>query len=81
MYVGAWNYLRIFALEAHDVALTKLERNSERDRHDVQQLAKAGYLNSKKLRDRYHKELRPNLPAHEARHDLTLELWLEAYWT
>jgi hypothetical protein len=36
-------------------------------------------LNRETLRDRYYKELRPNLLAHEARHDLTLELWLGSW--
>ena len=58
----------------------KLERNSDRDREDVQRLAQAGYLKSEVLKERYYSELRPNLTAHETRHDLTLELWLEAYW-
>ena len=40
----ATQLLRLFALEAHDLALSKLERNMERDRDDVQQLACAGYL-------------------------------------
>jgi len=52
----------------------------ERDRDDVQQLARAGHLNPEILRERYYSELRPNLLAHEARHDLTLKLWLESYW-
>jgi hypothetical protein len=43
----------------------------------VQQLAKAGYLNPDTLRERYYKELRPNLLTHESRHDLTMKLWLE----
>jgi hypothetical protein len=30
-----------FALEAHDLALSELERNWERDRDDVRQLARA----------------------------------------
>lgn len=80
LYPGMWRHLRLCALEAHDVALSKLERNSERDRYDVQQLAKAGLLNPGILRDRYYKEVRPNLSGNEARHDLTLKLWLEAYW-
>jgi hypothetical protein len=80
LYSGAWNYLRLFALEAHDIALSKLERNSERDRYDIQQLARAGHLNPEILRERYYREVRPNLLAHETRHDLTLKLWLEAYW-
>jgi len=41
MFPGAWTYLRLFALEAHDVALSKLERNLTRDRDDVQALAHA----------------------------------------
>jgi hypothetical protein len=31
------------------------------------------------LKDRYHKELRPNLLAHEDRCDLTMKLWLESW--
>jgi hypothetical protein len=80
MFPGVWVRLQLFALEAHDVALSKLERNHERDRDDVQQLARAGYLNPGILKERYYNELRPNLLAHEDRHDLTLRLWLEAYW-
>jgi hypothetical protein len=80
MFPGAWQHLHLFALEAHDLALTKLDRNIERDRGDVQELARLGYLKADILKERYYKELRPNLLAHEARHDLTLKLWLEAYW-
>jgi hypothetical protein len=80
MFPGAWRRLRLFALEAHDLALSKLERNIERDRDDVQQLARAGHLRADILRERNYAELRPNLLAHEARHDLTLRLWLESYW-
>ena len=80
MFPGAWRRLRLFALEAHDLALSKLERNMERDRDDVQQLACAGHLRADILRERYYAELRPNLLAHEGRHDLTLRLWLESYW-
>ena len=72
MFPGAWVRLRLFALEAHDLALSKLERNIERDRDDVQQRARAGHLKPEVLRERYYNELRPNLVAHEARHDLTL---------
>ena len=32
MFPGAWQRLRLLALEAHDLALSKLERNFERDR-------------------------------------------------
>ena len=80
MFPDAWHRLRLFALEAHDLALSKLERNIERDRDDVQQLVRAGYLKPEILRERYYSELRSNLLAHQGRHDLTLRLWLEAYW-
>jgi hypothetical protein len=79
MFPGRWRHLRLHALEAHDIALSKLERNYERDRDDVQHLARAGHLNRATLRDRYYRELRPNLLAHEDRCDLTLNLWLETW--
>jgi Nucleotidyltransferase of unknown function (DUF6036) len=79
MFPDAWSRLQLYALEAHDLALSKLERNIERDRDDVHQLARAGHIRPDVLRDRYYSELRPNL-ANEARHDLTLQLWLESYW-
>lgn len=80
LFPGSWDRLQLLALEAHDIALSKLERNLERDRGDVQALARAGHLKPEILRERYYSELRPNLIAHESRHDLTLQLWLEAYW-
>jgi hypothetical protein len=80
LYPGEWTHLKLFALEAHDLALTKLERNIDRDREDVQTLASGGYLRPEILKDRYHSEMRPYLKSHEARHDLTLQLWLESYF-
>jgi hypothetical protein len=56
--------------------LSKLERNSQKDRDDVAFLAKSLHLSPEALRERYKKELRPYL-ANEARHDLTVELWLD----
>lgn len=79
MFPGVWRRLQLFALEVHDLALSKLERNLDRDRDDVQQLARTGHLRSEVLKERYYSELRLYL-ANEARHDLTLQLWLEAYW-
>jgi hypothetical protein len=43
--------LKLYALEPHDLALTKLERNSDVDRQDVLDLAAAGFLNAKTLRE------------------------------
>ena len=73
-------HLRLFALEAHDLALTKLERNSDVDRQDIVDLAGAGHLDPATLRDRYLKEFRPNLVSGIQKHDLTLELWIEMCW-
>jgi Nucleotidyltransferase of unknown function (DUF6036) len=75
-----WKRLKLFALEATDLALTKLERNAERDREDVLHLAQAGRLDPRTLRDRYVKELRPYLLSRLSWHDKTLELWIEMAW-
>ena len=79
IFEGRWQFLKLFALEAHDIALSKLERNYERDRDDVQRLAAAGHISPDVLRDRYEKELRVYLSRPE-REDLTLNLWIESYW-
>jgi hypothetical protein len=68
--------LKLFGLEAHDLALSKLERNSARDREDVKFLARAAPLTLSMLKRRYDEELRPYL-ANPERHDLTMRLWLE----
>lgn len=79
IFPSVWRRLRLFALEAHDLALTKLERNYERDRDDVERLARTGYLKAEILMERYYGELRPYL-TNESRYDLTLKLWLESYF-
>jgi len=76
MFPNAYRRLRLFALEAHDLALSKLERNSTRDREDVKYLGRKVPLDLAVLEDRYQRELRPYL-ANVERHDLTLRLWLE----
>ena len=76
LFAKAFRRLRLFGLEAHDLALSKLERNSARDREDVKFLARAAPLDLAVLQSRYHSEMRPYL-ANADRHDLTLRLWLE----
>lgn len=73
-------HFRLYALEAHDLALTKLERNSDVDRQDAFDLAAAGLINLTTLRNRYEGEFRPNLVSGIERHDLTLKLWTEMCW-
>jgi hypothetical protein len=76
MFPSAYQRLRLLGLEAYDLALSKLERNSARDREDVRFLARAAHLDPSVLVDRYRSELRPYLAAAE-RHDLTIRLWIE----
>ena len=76
MFPAAYRRLLLMGLEAHDIALSKLERNSARDREDVKFLARTVPLDLVVLEDRYRSELRPYLAVPE-RHDLTLRLWIE----
>jgi hypothetical protein len=76
MFPVAFRRLALFGLEAHDLALSKLERNSARDREDIRFLARAAPLDLSVLESRYRSELRPYL-ANTDRHDLTMRLWVE----
>lgn len=64
-------------MDPTDVALSKLERNAERDRDDVLRLARAGFVDAQALKARYFEEVRPYLLGRESWHDQTLDLWLE----
>jgi hypothetical protein len=77
---GRFEHLRLFALDPHDLALSKLARNSPFDRDDVAQLAKAVPLDADLLRTRYREELRPIIIGDPERHGRTLEMWIEAYF-
>jgi hypothetical protein len=77
---AGWKRLALFAMEVHDLALSKLERNAERDRDDVIRLARAGLLNARTLKTRYEEELRPYLTGNVEWHDKTADLWLEMCW-
>ena len=57
---------------------SKLERNRERDRSDIQLLARAGHLNAETPKDRDHREHRPYL-SNEDRHDRTIQIRM-SYW-
>ena len=77
MFAGAFQHLRLMALDPYDLALTKLERNIERDRSDVRYLARTVPFDLNLLRERYATEMRPYL-GNPVREDLTLRLWIEA---
>ena len=76
MFPGVFRHLRLMALDPYDLALTKLERNIERDRSDVRYLARTVPFDLNILRERYTTELRPYL-ANPIREDLTLQLWID----
>jgi hypothetical protein len=76
MFPGVYKRLRICALDSYDLALSKLERNIQRDRDDVKHLAKTIPLNAELLKQRYETELRWQLGIPE-REDLTMKLWME----
>lgn len=77
IFPKVFKYLRLLALDPYDLALSKLERNIQRDRDDVKHLARTVPLDLEVLKERYQKELRWQLGNPE-REDLTLRLWIEA---
>jgi Nucleotidyltransferase of unknown function (DUF6036) len=76
MFPGQFNNLRLMALDPYDLALTKLQRNGERDRSDVRFLARTIPFDLKILEKRYQTELRPTLSNPE-RENSTMQLWKE----
>jgi len=77
MFSGAYRFLHVMALDPYDLALSKLERNTRKDRDDVRFLARITPFDLAVLRDRYGAEMRWQLGVPE-REDLTLELWIDA---
>jgi len=76
---GTFAKLRLFTLDAHDLALSKLTRNHPIDREDIAYLARTVPLRADVLRKRYRVELRPIIIGDPEVHDRTLEMWIEAY--
>ena len=80
LFPAHFEKLRLFEVEAHDLALSKLVRNHPVDREDVAHLAKAVPLSPDVLRTRYQQELRPIIIGDPEKHDRTLEMWIESYF-
>ncbi len=80
MVPGSFEKLRLYVPDPYDYILSKLERNTSKDRDDADYIFKTQKLDSQVLRGRYKKELRPYL-ANEDRHDNTLTLWIEIFET
>jgi Nucleotidyltransferase of unknown function (DUF6036) len=76
IFPKAFKHLRLCALDPYDLALSKLERNIQRDRDDVKHLASTVPLDLGALKERYQEELRWRLGNPE-REDLTVRLWIE----
>jgi hypothetical protein len=77
LFPDTFKHLRLFALDPYDLALSKIERNSQRDRDDVKHLARVVPLDLDILQTRFESELRPNL-GNPQRESLTLRLWIDA---
>jgi len=78
MVPGQFKNLKLLVPDPYDCILSKLERNSSKDRDDADYLFKKKKLISQQLQERYEKELRPYL-ANEDRHDSTIKLWIEIF--
>lgn len=70
--------LTLKVLEPYDLVLSKLTRNSPKDREDVKILAGNLNLSFRTLMARFEQEMRPWLPNLQ-RHEITLELWREYF--
>jgi hypothetical protein len=77
MFPANFANLRLFVLDPYDLALSKLERNIQRDRDDVKYLARTAPFDLDVLRSRYETEQQPYL-ANPDREGNTLRLWIEA---
>ncbi|HEV3254684.1 MAG TPA: DUF6036 family nucleotidyltransferase [Candidatus Acidoferrales bacterium] len=80
LFASHFRNLRLFIPDPYDLVLSKLGRNMERDREDVEYLAKTCRLDAKILLERYASELRPVLIGDARQHDQTLAFWAEAYF-
>jgi hypothetical protein len=76
-----WPNVRLWALEPHDLALTKLERSNDRDIRDVMYLAQAGLIVRETLISRFEKELEPYITGRTPTWNrTTLKMWVDACW-
>lgn len=75
MFPVTFSRMRLMGLDPYDLALSKLERNTQRDRDDVKHLSRIVPFDVKVLEERYHTELRADL-GNPRREDLTLNFGL-----
>jgi hypothetical protein len=76
-----WTNTRLWALEPHDLALTKLERSNDRDIRDVMYMAQAGLIDQETLVSRYETEIEPYIAGRTPTWNRsTLKMWADACW-
>jgi hypothetical protein len=78
MAPGEFRNLRLLVPDPYDCILSKLERNTTKDRDDAAYLFRSRQLDVQVLREQYTKELRSYL-ARQEWHDATLKLWIEIF--
>lgn len=76
MFPGEFKYLKLYALDPYDLALTKLERNMQHDREDVLQLAQSVPFDLEIFKQRYDEELKVYVEDN-IRHRSTFDFWIE----
>jgi Nucleotidyltransferase of unknown function (DUF6036) len=74
-----FKHIRLLVVDPYDCILSKLERNGDVDVNDAEYLFRSQKLDAQVLRERYEKEFRPYVIGNVARHDTTLNLWLEIF--
>jgi hypothetical protein len=80
-FADRFAHMHLLIPDPYDLVLSKLSRNVERDREDVNFLATTCRLSAEVLRQRYLQELRSALIGPIDRHDLTLDFWIAAYFS
>lgn len=76
-----FRFLKLLVPDPYDCILSKLERNTAKDRDDADYLFRSQGLDVDVLRTRYKNELRHNLIGNINWHDKTLDLWIEIFET
>jgi hypothetical protein len=75
IFAGTFRKLRLLVPDRYDLALSKLERNIDRDRDDLLLLARQDF-DVEVFRERYASEVRPYVKGSVSWHDQALELWV-----
>ncbi len=76
MFSQEFNFLKLYALESYDLALSKLERNSPKDQEDVLRLARSDSFDLKLFKERYNQEFKVYVEDN-IRHRSTFNFWVE----